>query len=108
MANNAAYIKAISNGQEWSDTEKLSLIDQYNEYLITRLRTKWGIHLPTFSEKFSTIKTDSVESALGNIDSSFYRISKDTLQLTRKGWLFSDQVIADLMLLEEDDDQTAS
>lgn len=43
VSNNPSYIKSIEGGQLPSDGENLSLSDRYNEYVMTRLRTMWGI-----------------------------------------------------------------
>ena len=43
VANNAKYIKAISSGIVPSQQEFLSISNRYNEYIMTGLRTAWGI-----------------------------------------------------------------
>lgn len=43
ISNNIKYIKSIEAGQLPSEDELLDKTDQYNEYIMTRLRTKWGI-----------------------------------------------------------------
>ena len=45
VSNNALYVKDITNNKMFSEKEKLSVIDQYNEYVMTGLRTYWGISL---------------------------------------------------------------
>jgi len=63
VKNNNIYIKALSEGSSFFETEELSVKDQYNEYLLTRLRTIWGCdvseieHLfgKEFAQNFKTI-----------------------------------------------------
>ncbi|MBB4119957.1 oxygen-independent coproporphyrinogen-3 oxidase [Mesonia hippocampi] len=43
VANNMLYIKALSENRIPSSAEKLSVTDLYNEYIMTRLRTMWGV-----------------------------------------------------------------
>lgn len=52
VRNNTKYLKALQNGVVPSETEKLSVTDRYNEYIMTRLRTIWGISVPEISDKF--------------------------------------------------------
>lgn len=43
IANNIKYIKSINENKLPSESETLDKVDRYNEYIMTRLRTKWGI-----------------------------------------------------------------
>src|SRR5690606_39003041 len=45
VANNSLYLKAIDDGNLPSEREILSPTDRYNEYVMTGLRTIWGIDL---------------------------------------------------------------
>jgi len=45
VANNASYIKNQLNGVTNYETEELTVSDKCNDYILTRLRTKWGIQL---------------------------------------------------------------
>lgn len=45
ISNNREYIKAISSGKLPQTTEHLSPKDQFNELILTGLRTKWGVDL---------------------------------------------------------------
>ena len=52
VKNNALYIKALNEGSSYFETEELSKKDQYNEYLLTRLRTIWGCDIIEIHELF--------------------------------------------------------
>jgi len=43
IAHNAKYLKEIQQGQIPSTIEALSKEDQFNEYVMTALRTQWGV-----------------------------------------------------------------
>lgn len=43
VANNALYIKKINASENWFEEESLLPKDRYNEYIMTGLRTQWGI-----------------------------------------------------------------
>lgn len=59
VANNAKYLKAMSapglpaaEAQGLFEKETLSTTDQYNEYIMTGLRTIWGVGLGTIRQRF--------------------------------------------------------
>jgi oxygen-independent coproporphyrinogen III oxidase len=45
VANNSAYIKSLQAGQLPAEEEVLTPENRFNEYLLTGLRTKWGVSL---------------------------------------------------------------
>lgn len=45
IRNNAEYIRRINTGESFNENETLSITDRCNDYILTRLRTKWGINL---------------------------------------------------------------
>jgi oxygen-independent coproporphyrinogen-3 oxidase len=45
VANNTRYIQSIKEGQLPFEKEELTISDKINDYLLTRLRTRWGIDL---------------------------------------------------------------
>ena len=52
IANNPIYIKTIEAGNLPSESEELSLSDRYNEYIMTGLRTIWGVSLDKIKTDF--------------------------------------------------------
>jgi oxygen-independent coproporphyrinogen-3 oxidase len=99
VANNFHYMKAVESGQLLKESEKLSTRDHFNEYLITRLRTKWGIardQLMAISPKFYQRITPILERYLleGNL------MEKDrVITLTPSGMFISDAIAEDLYCL---------
>jgi len=45
VSNNALYIRSLKDKMPFHTTETLSIENKCNDYLLTRLRTKWGINL---------------------------------------------------------------
>jgi oxygen-independent coproporphyrinogen-3 oxidase len=45
IANNSLYIKAVDGDKLPNEIEILSVSDRYNEYIMTGLRTIWGVSL---------------------------------------------------------------
>lgn len=49
--NNPKYLKAIENGELPMEKEVLTVTDRYNEYVMTGLRTVWGVSLGTLEKR---------------------------------------------------------
>ena len=45
VAHNPRYVKAILSGRLPLECEQLTAADRYNEYVMVRLRTVWGVRL---------------------------------------------------------------
>jgi oxygen-independent coproporphyrinogen-3 oxidase len=45
IANNAIYLREMKKGIRSFEKEVLSSTDKFNDYVLTRLRTKWGLEL---------------------------------------------------------------
>lgn len=52
VSNNIKYIKNISENILPSECETLTVTDRYNEYIMTGLRTMWGVSLQKIEEDF--------------------------------------------------------
>ncbi len=100
IANNALYLKAIQEGKRPSEREPLTLIDRYNEYVMTGLRTIWGVSLERvereFGERYLLYLLDQAKKY---IHSEHLQIDADVLTTTKKGKFLSDGIASDLFLL---------
>lgn len=99
IAHLKKYIDSVSNGQVLSEQENLSPVQQYNEYVMTRLRTHWGLHTTELIHFFGRDKTNHlIRSANRYIKSGHLEKDESVVRLTRKGKFISDHIIADLFL----------
>lgn len=58
ISNNHAYINALKQKHCSIESEQLTTANKFNEYILTRLRTKWGISLTDLQKiKSSAIST---------------------------------------------------
>ncbi len=100
VSNNALYIKQMFNANEETlvTIETLSATDQYNEYILTRLRTKWGIQLSEIerlaSHEYNTIQQQFVSLTNNNL----LILENQTYRLSKKGKLLADEITLQLML----------
>ena len=101
VQNNSQYIKGISSGILPIEREKLSVIDQFNEYIMTGLRTAKGVSLPLIQERFgqryAKLLETQVEKHLMN-QHLFW--DGDTLKVTKKAKFLVDGIASDLFLLK--------
>ncbi len=93
------YLVSIGEGQPACEREILSETNKINDYLITRIRTIWGIslnHLQShFGEKISRQVKNSSQSF---INSGHLQQSGDIISLTRSGIMISDKIMLTLMV----------
>jgi len=100
VSNNALYIKSLQEGKLPLETETLSKTDRYNEYVMTGLRTIWGISLDRIQNEFGTTYLDYLnQQAAKYIEDHLLFIDENILRTTRKGKFLSDGIASDLFLL---------
>ncbi len=97
FANNATYIKSIEENKTAEVSEQLSEQDQYNEFVMTRLRTKWGINkeelITNFERRFSDHFFQEVKTS---IKAGFITENESTFALSEKSLIIADTVSSDL------------
>lgn len=100
VSNNSLYLKALAENKLPSETEILSKNDRYNEYIMTGLRTIWGISLERIEKEFGT---DFLEYLLKQsekfIADDLLYLDEKILKATQKGKFLSDGIASDLFLL---------
>jgi len=100
VSNNSIYLKSIAENKLPSETEILSKNDRYNEYVMTGLRTIWGISLYKIEQEFGT---DFLEYLLKQsekfITDDLLYLDEKILKPTQKGKFLCDGIASDLFLL---------
>lgn len=100
IASTEKYIKSVGQNNSWFEEEYLSETEKYNEYILTRLRTKWGISLQEISRKFGIKNSDYVRKVASKYIQQGKLAEKDgILKLTKAGIFVSDTLIADFMII---------
>jgi len=100
VSNNNIYIKRISEKNEsYFEKEILTEKERFNEYVLTSLRTIWGIDLNYLSANFNT---EFVKHYLIQIEKYIKQetvvINDTTYTLTEKGKLFADKIASELFV----------
>lgn len=100
ISNNATYLEALQKDQLPNEREQLSTIDHYNEYVMTGLRTMWGISLSKIALSYgATYKKYLLEQSQKHIEEQLLVLDGDTLMVTKKGKFLSDGIASDLFLV---------
>ena len=98
--NNPKYIKEILSGKLPVERETLSVTDKYNEYVMTGLRTIWGISLTKIEESFgATFKAYALQQAQKHLAEHLLFLDEDRILVTQKGKFLSDGLASDLFLI---------
>jgi oxygen-independent coproporphyrinogen-3 oxidase len=93
------YIKAINSGAPSFEKEELDKRTQFNEYIMTSLRTMWGIDLDYVEKRFEKEGYDYIINLAGKfMDYGLMKLENKTLVLTNQGKMISDNIISELML----------
>lgn len=92
------YIAGIDAGSPNLEIEYLDKNTRYNDYILTGLRTKWGVNLSGLEKQFGIeLKTYCLNNADRYIRQGYLTINNGILKLTRKGIFISDGIMSDLM-----------
>ena len=100
VANNALYLKALQNDELPNEVEKLTLEDRYNEYIMTGLRTIWGVSLIRIEQEFGAQYFDYLKQQSQKfIVDGLLSITDGILKPTLKGKFLTDGIASDLFYL---------
>lgn len=100
VSNNSMYLKALAENKVPSEIEILSKTDQYNEYIMTGLRTIWGVSLERIETEFGSSYLEYLhQQAEKYISDNLLAVENNILKTTKKGKFLSDGIASDLFLL---------
>lgn len=97
------YIKAVNAGKQFFESEELDTRTRFNEYIMTSLRTMWGIDLEYVEAMFEKEGYDYVMNMAGKFRNyGLMNLEKNSLVLSNQGKLISDNIISEFMMPGED------
>ncbi len=105
VANNTLYIKSIQESRLPSEVEILTVTDRYNEYIMTGLRTIWGVSLEKVKTDFGIRYYDYlIQNAEKFLKNEFLEIVSssgvENLKTTQKGKFLTDGITSDLFWID--------
>lgn len=96
VANIQQYINGMNSGKPEVETETLSPQQQYDEFVLLRLRLNEGLRLEELEERFGRARLLSFQKQLHSVNPAHYTLSEGRMQLTYAGRLFADNIAATL------------
>ena len=102
VANNSKYIKAINQKELPSEREVLSKNDRFNEYIMTGLRTIWGVDLLKTEEEFEAAFVEHLQKTSQKyLDQGLLVVENNLLKTTQKGKFLVDGIAAELFVIND-------
>ncbi|WP_452222288.1 radical SAM family heme chaperone HemW [Lacinutrix salivirga] len=100
VRNNSIYINKIEAGELPIEIETLTKTDQYNEYVMTGLRTVWGVSLKKVEKDFGEHYKIYILNQCNNyLKEQLLYIENDHLKATKKGKFLTDGMASNLFML---------
>ena len=97
------YIKSVNSGKSFFTSEELDIKARFNEYIMTSLRTMWGIDLEYVEKTFQKEGYDYVVNLSGKFkDYGLMKQDKKNLVLTNQGKMISDNIISEYMMSSDE------
>ena len=97
VRNNSKYIESIANNILPIEIETLTITDKYNEYVMTGLRTVWGVSIKKVNDEFGeNYKNYLLQQSQKHINEHLLYIEDEKLLITKKGKFLSDGIASDL------------
>lgn len=98
IANNALYSKHLQTGGIYFEKEILSEKDRFNEYILTSLRTIWGVDLGLVESTFGMFYEGLLKAAKPYLERNLVGIENGVLRLTTEGKLLADKIASDMFV----------
>jgi oxygen-independent coproporphyrinogen-3 oxidase len=98
ISNVDKYINAINKNETFYETEFLTPENQYNEYVLLRLRTNAGIDLNHLEQCFGIEKRNYFLNALQQINPKYYTHQSNHISITKEGLPLLDFITTKLLL----------
>lgn len=98
------YMTLVGNNDvaDFTETEVLSPDEHYNEFILTSLRTMWGLPLAILRKRYGETRyAYCMEMARPHLDGGFLKEEDGYLKLTKAGIFISDGIMSDLLYIEE-------
>jgi len=100
VANNTLYLKSLQDNKLPLETEELTVTDRYNEYVMTGLRTIWGVDVKRVQVEFGTqFLNYLLKEATPFVQQGLLSFESNTLKTTRAGKFLADGLASDLFFV---------
>lgn len=95
------YIEQVNNGETYFEVEELDSYTRYNDFVITTIRTMWGMQLDVLKELFGTkLYNYCLRMVQPHLSQGTLELSNGVLKLTEKGVFISDGIMSDMLWVD--------
>lgn len=95
-----SYLKAFETDTRFFEIENLSENEKFNEYILTHLRTKWGVSFTLIEEKFGKVRASEFLKTIQKYKQVGKIIEEnDIFTLSHEGVFVSDDILVNLMII---------
>ncbi len=102
----STYIRKVGEGEGYHESEMIDTTMSFNEYIMTALRTMWGINMVKVKDDFGKkLYAETLIRSDKFIRNSTMIRDRDTLVLTDKGKFIADYIIAELFIVQNQSGQ---
>lgn len=96
IANNAKYMQALEKAEIPAETELLTETDRLNEYIMTSLRTMWGLDLKKLNNIAKGASGQLNKAAQRYFENGWIEQKEEVIYLAPTGKLYADNIAAEL------------
>ena len=96
IANNAKYIQSLEGGNIPAETEELTETNRLNEYIMTSLRTMWGLDLAQLNIIAAAAANQFLIEAEPFLEKEWIVKKEEIIYLTQAGKLYADHIASEL------------
>ncbi|WP_353181519.1 radical SAM family heme chaperone HemW [Parapedobacter lycopersici] len=101
VSNNVKYLRALQDNKLPGEREFLTSRDRLNEYIMTSLRTVWGLDLRIVETEFGRERRLVLAAALqAFLQSGDILVREEVATLTRSGKLLADHIASELFFTD--------
>ena len=99
VANLKQYIQELQQGVRPCSIEILTPDQQFNEYVMVRLRTRMGCSITEIDQRFGPAYRDHFKQILQQINPDFFQVQDNVVSLTNRGCLLADRITLDFLIV---------
>lgn len=101
VKSNLKYVNLVGKGRVPTEVEKLSLQDQFNEYILTRLRTIWGVDKNQIKAQFGMEFQNFLKVNIRPFVLKKWVIeNENSYVLSNEGKYLADKISSDLFMID--------
>lgn len=101
VKNNSLYLKQIFDKKYQPHIEELTVNEQFNEYILIKLRTAKGVYLSELEQKFGyDYSSHFVKCAKPYVEQGLITLNNNVYILTTQGKLLADKITSDCFIVK--------